>query len=166
MSDLSPSAVQSDTIHPHSTVLNGNAPWTKNIFNIIYYEKYHVISIVFMPKIQSTIDIIIMLINVQSFNIPILIPISTRKQMQTLNMTKNVPILTCLLYINSLSITTTVCWLKVGDTPTCLYWIFLSPTCLGLTLLNNFGTDFNSTILEYCINNLCWPYHSLFSSSI
>lgn len=26
MTDLSPSAVQSDTIHPHSAVLNGNAP--------------------------------------------------------------------------------------------------------------------------------------------
>lgn len=28
MTDLRPSAVQSETIHPHSTVLNGKAPYT------------------------------------------------------------------------------------------------------------------------------------------
>ena len=32
MTDLSPSAVQSDTIHPHSAVLNGNAPCKKGNF--------------------------------------------------------------------------------------------------------------------------------------
>ena len=34
MSDFSPSAVQSDTIQPQSTVLNGNAPYKINVVKL------------------------------------------------------------------------------------------------------------------------------------